>query len=381
MGQSGTEGQVWAIWRRGGRLAGERLGFGLRRTPLHTVPGGWGWGQGQDRGWEQRWGQGWARGQGPVEELCVAGGAWRPQACAATSGLQQPPKGGPSAASSVPSCPVPLAAWGGVLEMRSEMVAGLPAARGDRREGARGLRWGQRGRGGGGAGAAQGPVRLRAAQGKVLGRWPAATERLAGFRRSWLSPCVSFGTGTSGLSAGNSRVAPAQSKQLTHLLLLPLRRETREDGKGGWPGGRLRSRPRQEPRSQGTPQRPGRRAQRGCQQLRHLPPGRPRPLCSPQPPAQLCPGSEARPAVGLGPAPLRSGFGADPHHGHGGLGHLPASHGGRGAASKVSTERDGFASPPTAMFPIKAPGGPCLFSDGAGSSLWAGQSDGDVRSP
>ena len=72
----------------------------------------------------------------------------------------------------------------------------------------------------------QGPAQLHTALGKMLAQRPAATEGLARFRWSWLSPHVSFGNGASGLNAGNSRVASAQSKQLTHLLLLPLSRET-----------------------------------------------------------------------------------------------------------------------------------------------------------
>lgn len=49
----------------------------------------------------------------------------------------QPPKGGPPLSLSVPSCSVLLAVWEGVLEMQSEMAAGLLTERGARLQGER----------------------------------------------------------------------------------------------------------------------------------------------------------------------------------------------------------------------------------------------------
>lgn len=165
-----------------------------------------------------------------------------PGVCRDVSAAAAPEGRPPSLSFSVPSCAVPLAVWEGVLEMQSEMAAGLLTAsagtgrRESRTCGVAGAVWGH-GDGteklvqrvaawDGAAGVAQGPAQLCTAQGKVLARRPAATEGLARFRWSWLGPHVSFGNGASGLSTGNSRVASAQSKQLTHLLLLPLSRET-----------------------------------------------------------------------------------------------------------------------------------------------------------
>lgn len=143
---------------------------------------------------------------------------------------------------SVPSGSVLLAGQEGVLEMQLVMAAGLLATsmgRGRRESGIhRGAGVAQSHRDGmkklfGCAGPGHGEdwhsvgaSPACTAQGEALARRPAATEGLARFRWSWLSPHVSFGSSASGLSAGNSRVAPAQSKQLTHLLLLPLSRET-----------------------------------------------------------------------------------------------------------------------------------------------------------
>lgn len=138
----------------------------------------------------------------------------------------QPPKGGPPLSLSVPSCSVLLAVWEGVLEMQSEMAAGLLTASvgpGWRESPAEEL---------GRAGPWGTPRRVSSAwlPGSALCRDGAglaagSDQGLATFRWSWLSPCVSFGNGVSGLSAGNSRAASAQSKQLTHLLLLPLSQE------------------------------------------------------------------------------------------------------------------------------------------------------------
>lgn len=125
---------------------------------------------------------------------------------------------GGSPRSSVPSGSVLLAGQEGVLEMQLAMAAVLLATSMGRGRRESGIHGEDR--------RSVGASPARTAQGEALARRPAATEDLARFRWSWLSPHVSFGNSASGLSAGNSRVAPAQSKQLTHLLLLPLSRET-----------------------------------------------------------------------------------------------------------------------------------------------------------
>lgn len=316
--------------------------------------------------------KGGLRDRATVEELCVPGGAPRPRACAATSGLQQPPKGGPSAASSAPSCPVPCgkAFW----KRHRRWRRGPGRARG-RREGARG-RHAAAGPRRVRCGAGAGPARRGAAQGKVPGRWPAASERLAGFRRSWLSPRVSFGSGAAGLSAGNSRAAPAQSKQLTHLLLLPLSRETREDGNGGRPGCRLRCRPRRERAGpgrraapgQGAPQHPDGRARRGCPSRATSHPAARVSRAAPQPPAQLRPprrrGASRRGAqsgsveVWVWCRATSRPWGLAPRAG-------PTGVTCRTRGSPLGQHRRGrVRSSPTAAFLIKALAGPAVFRRG-----------------
>lgn len=178
-------------------------------------------------------------GSGPGQGWSGSGECGGPRCAQGHLGCSSP-RGSPR--SSVPSGSVLLAGQEGVLEMQLAMAAGLLATNMGR--GRRESRFHR------GAGVAQshrdgmkklfgcarpghgedrrsvGASPARTAQGEALARRPSATEDLARFRWSWLSPHVSFGNSASGLSAGNSRVAPAQSKQLTHLLLLPLSRET-----------------------------------------------------------------------------------------------------------------------------------------------------------
>lgn len=204
-----------------------RFGFGVCRVTLHTIPvyRGWGWGRAEDRDGEGvRGGSGPGSGQRCCVSLREHGSPRHVQGrlgCAA-------PEGRP------PSFLVRafLLSAARRVGRRSGNAIGDGGWAPDCECGAR-PRESAPCRGAGAVGTPEqclvhGCLALAGASlalcwtGDRAGLAARSDRDLATFRWSWLSPCVSFGSSMSGLSTGNSRAASAQSKQLTHLLLLPL---------------------------------------------------------------------------------------------------------------------------------------------------------------